>query len=147
MVPTADKTPITTISQMNDSIDTYNLCISSENRWNNLFATFTLLKSMWTRESLTWCNFYFKSFKNFPGYTAYYINCVMSLTYSGCLGDRCFGTQTLAPKKHFSFFFLGPRPTDDPIKSPLSVYLSVRQFGVFLRNGSLVFSDFWRDGK
>ena len=71
----------------------------------------------------------------------------MSVTYSGCLGDRCFGTQTLAPKKHFSFFFLGPRPTDDPIKSPLSVYLSVRQFGVFLRNGSLVFSDFWRDGK
>ena len=79
-----------------------------------------------TRESLTWCNFYFKSFKNFPGYTAYDINCVLSVMYSGCLGDRCFGTQTLALKKHFSCFFLGPRHTKGPIKSPLSVCLSVR---------------------
>ena len=28
----------------------------------------------------------------------------------------------------------------------MTVCLSLRQFGVFLRNGSLVFSDFWRDG-
>ena len=68
-------------------------------------------------------------------------------------------------------YFFGPRPTEDPIKSPLSVCpsvhwsvclsvrlsvwpsvhqsvcLSVCQFGVFLRNGSLVFSDFLHGGR
>ena len=42
---------------------------------------------------------------------------------------------------------LDPRPTDSPIKSPFSISLFVRQFGVFLRNGSLVFSDFLRDDR
>ena len=43
--------------------------------------------------------------------------------------------------------FLDPGPTEDPIKSPLSVRPSVRQLGVFLRDGWLVFSDFWYDGR
>ena len=41
---------------------------------------------------------------------------------------------------------LDPCTTECPIKS-LFVYLSVHQFSVFLRNGSLVFSDFWHDGR
>ena len=46
---------------------------------------------------------------------------------------------------------VGPRPTEGPIKSPLSVCpsvrLSTRQLGVFLRNGSIVFADFLYDGR
>ena len=38
-------------------------------------------------------------------------------------------------------WLLDPRPTEGPIKSPLSVCLSFSQFGVFLINGSLDFSD------
>ena len=34
-----------------------------------------------------------------------------------------------------------------PTKSPMSVFLSGCQFGIFLRNGSLVFSDFLRSSK
>ena len=38
---------------------------------------------------------------------------------------------------------LDPHPMNGPTKSPLSVC----QFGVFLRNGSLVFTDFRPDGR
>ena len=42
--------------------------------------------------------------------------------------------------------FLDPCPSEGPIKSPLSgclfVRLSIRQFGVFLGNDPIVFSDF-----
>ena len=44
--------------------------------------------------------------------------------------------------------FIGPRPTEGPIKSPLSVGLSVCpsvNSSFFFRNGSIVFSDFWHD--
>ena len=45
--------------------------------------------------------------------------------------------------------FLDPCPSEGPIKSPLSgclfVRLSVRQFGVFLGNYPIVFSDFQHD--
>ena len=48
------------------------------------------------------------------------------------------------------FTLLDPRPTEGSIKSPWcvrrSVYLSVYQFSIFLRNGSLDFSDFLHDG-
>ena len=48
-----------------------------------------------------------------------------------------------------------PRPTEGPIKSLLSfcqffclsICMSIRQFDIFLRNGSLVFSDFWYVGR
>ena len=40
-----------------------------------------------------------------------------------------------------------PRPMEGPIKSPLFICLSVRQFSIFPRNGSLVFSDFLHNGK
>ena len=45
--------------------------------------------------------------------------------------------------KRFCVFFYDLRPAEGPIKSPLSVCpLSVRRFGIFLWNESLVFSDF-----
>ena len=57
-------------------------------------------------------------------------------------------------KEVFDYFLdhlLEPRSTEGDIKSPLSVCqsgrLPVSQFGVFLRNGGLVFSDFWQDGR
>ena len=47
--------------------------------------------------------------------------------------------------------FIGPRPTESPIKSTFSVCPSVRsafflEMAIFLRNCSLVFSNFWQDG-
>ena len=49
-------------------------------------------------------------------------------------------------KKILTIILLDPRPSESPVKLllflSLSVRLSVRQFGVFLRNCSIVFSDF-----
>ena len=56
----------------------------------------------------------------------------------------CFNPVLCSPKWMLSL--LDPCTTECPIKS-LFVYLSVHQFSVFLRNGSLVFSDFWHDGR
>ena len=47
---------------------------------------------------------------------------------------------------------LDPRPMEGPIKSPVIVHLFARlsvhcKFGIFLRNGALVFSDFWHYGR
>ena len=42
------------------------------------------------------------------------------------------------------FLFLDPRPTEDPIKSPLSVCLSARNFDIFLAMCQF-FSDFLHD--
>ena len=56
----------------------------------------------------------------------------------------CFNPVLCFPKWMLSL--LDPCTTECPIKS-LFVYLSVHQFSVFLRNGSLVFSDFWHDGR
>ena len=39
------------------------------------------------------------------------------------------------------------RPMEGPIKSPLPVPRFVCPFGIFLRKGSLVFCDFWHDGR
>ena len=39
--------------------------------------------------------------------------------------------------------FLDPHSTNGPIKSLQSYCLSVSQFGIFLRNGALIFSDFF----
>ena len=46
-----------------------------------------------------------------------------------------------------AFSFLDPRPTEGPIKSPLSICLSLCQFGIFLRNESLFFSIFVHDDR
>ena len=56
----------------------------------------------------------------------------------------CFNPVLCSPKWMLSL--MDPCTTECPIKS-LFVYLSVHQFSVFLRNGSLVFSDFWHDGR
>ena len=52
---------------------------------------------------------------------------------------------------NLSFTLLDPRPSENPIKSLLSfrpsLCLAVLQFGILLRNGSLVFSDFFDDGR
>ena len=56
--------------------------------------------------------------------------------------------QVVNTEDTFLLSFLDPRLTEGPIKSPLSVRLSVCQFGIFLRNGSLFFSsDFLHDGR
>ena len=63
--------------------------------------------------------------------------------------EGCHWTSTANDYGHI--LLLDPRPAEGPVKSPLSVCLSVcpsvRQFGIFLRDGSLVFTDSWHDGK
>ena len=62
----------------------------------------------------------------------------------GELGETAF--QKGDSHKHY--YILNPRPTEGPIKSVVcwfvcvSLCLSASQFSIFLRNGSLVFSDF-----
>ena len=59
---------------------------------------------------------------------------VVILCFKDFLWDNCFQNQLV----------IGPPSYGGPFKI---ICLSVRQFGIFLKNGPLVFSDFWHDGR
>ena len=65
---------------------------------------------------------------------------LFDIRHRGVLLNQC-------KKQLHAHLIIGSSRMEGPLKSPLSVCLSIYQFGIFLRNGSLVFSDFWQDGR
>ena len=109
LVPTANKTVITTILQINDSNDTRNLYILSKNmlmftlcnRCNNCYTSFSLLKLIWTMKNLTWCRFSFHNLEKVSELTAFEItrvNFIFDKAQFRCYGFPCIFYD-------FSFFF------------------------------------------
>ena len=66
--------------------------------------------------------------------------CFLILGIEGC----CWTSTT---NDYIHILLLDPHLAESPIKLSLSVSLSICQFSIFLRNGSLVFSDFWHNIK